>query len=215
MDSRQEGRGAACVMESREWYKDQYRKSLSIALLLAAVCLVQFVLLSGLVFFRTPPRYFAVTPDLRVLPVPSLEEPYITHAGLTNWAAEVVTRSIALNFLDWRRQLNDVRNCFTGKAFDNLLASYTSSGTLEAIRTKKLSTRATVEQAPVITDEKIVAGRRTWTIQVPIVVSYESSHGVEATQRLLAKLLVQRVPTTDNERGVQVVQLVYSPGGNG
>ena len=54
----------------------------------------------------------------------------------------------------------------------------------------------------------LVGGTATWRIEFPLVVSYESSQGVESTQRLVATVLVRRASTVKTPRGVVIQQAV-------
>ena len=56
--------------------------------------------------------------------------------------------------------------------------------------------------------QELVGGKATWRIEFPIVVSYESSQGVESTQKLLATVLVCRASTAKTPRGVVIQQVV-------
>jgi intracellular multiplication protein IcmL len=53
-----------------------------------------------------------------------------------------------------------------------------------------------------------VGGKATWKIEFPLVVSYESSQGVESTQNLMATVLVCRASTVTSPRGVVIQQVV-------
>jgi hypothetical protein len=48
---------------------------------------------------------------------------------------------------------------------------------------------------------------------MPLTLSYESSAGVVATQRLIAEIEVQRAPAAKNPRGVAIRQIVLTRGG--
>ena len=80
------------------------------------------------------------------------------------------------------------------------------------IREKRLSVSAVVTRAPVISASGLVGGRATWKVEFPLVVSYESSQGVESTQRLMATVLVARASTLTTPRGVVIQQVVLKRG---
>lgn len=76
------------------------------------------------------------------------------------------------------------------------------------IQDKRLSVSAVVTRAPVIIASGLIEGRATWKIEFPIVISYESSQGVESTQKLMATVLVRRAATVTTPRGVVIQQVV-------
>ena len=146
--------------------------------------------------------------DLRLAPLIPLDRPVLTQQGLLNWVSETITSSMSLDFLEWRKKLDNMRDNFDDAAYKSFLDSLQSSGILEMIKEKRLSASAIVTEAPVIIASGVVSGIATWRIEFPIIVSYESSQGVESTQHLLATVLVRRASTAKTPRGVVIQQVV-------
>ncbi|MDR2819010.1 MAG: DotI/IcmL family type IV secretion protein [Desulfovibrio sp.] len=199
---------AAMIIGGIGWYNAQYRRAMKLALglvlaLLAAVAVIAFLILT-----RPTPRYFAATQDLRLAPLIPLDKPVLTQQGLLNWVSETITNAVSLDFLEWRAKLTRVRENFEDEAFKSFVASLQSSGVLPMIQEKRLSVSAVVTRAPVIIASGLVGGKATWKIEFPIVVSYESSQGVESTQHLMATVLACRAPTVTTPRGVVIQQVV-------
>ena len=115
---------------------------------------------------------------------------------------------MSLNFLEWREKLESIRPHFEDEAFKSFLSSLQSSGILEMIQEKRLSASAVATRAPVIIASGLVGGKATWKIEFPLIVSYESSQGVESTQKLLATVLIRRASTAKTPRGVVIQQVV-------
>ena len=136
------------------------------------------------------------------------DQPLLTQEGLLTWASNAITGAMSLNFLEWREKLESIRPHFEDEAFKSFLASLKSSGILEMIQEKRLSASAVATRAPVIIASGLVGGRATWKIEFPLIVSYESSQGVESTQKLLATVLVCRASTAKTPRGVVIQQVV-------
>lgn len=199
---------AAAVIGGLAWYRTQFRRSMKLSLcLVAALCLSLSV--SALLLLNRPkPRYFAATPDLRLAPMVPLDQPLLTQEGLLTWVSNAITGAMSLNFLEWREKLESIRSHFEDEAFKSFLASLQSSGVLDMIRDKRLSASAVATRAPVIIASGLVGGKATWKIEFPLIVSYESSQGVESTQKLLATVLVCRASTTKTPRGVVIQQVV-------
>ncbi len=199
---------AAAVIGGLDWYRMQFRRSMKVSLcLVAALCLSLAV--SALLLLNQPkPRYFAATPDLRLAPMVPLDQPLLTQEGLLTWASNAITGAMSLNFLEWREKLESIRPHFEDEAFKSFLASLQSSGILDMIRDKRLSASAVATRAPVIIASGLVGGKATWRIEFPLIVSYESSQGVESTQKLLATVLVCRASTAKTPRGVVIQQVV-------
>ncbi|MDL2290880.1 DotI/IcmL family type IV secretion protein [Desulfovibrio sp. OttesenSCG-928-F20] len=169
---------------------------------------ISLAVIALLLLNQPGPRYFAATPDLRLAPLVPLDQPVLTQEGLLTWASDTITGSMSLNFLEWREKLESIRPSFDDEAFKSFLASLKSSGVLDMIREKRLSASAITTRAPVIIASGLVGGTATWRIEFPLVVSYESSQGVESTQRLVATVLVRRASTVKTPRGVVIQQAV-------
>ena len=192
------------------WYSSQYRRAMKLALALVLTLLAAVAVIVFLVMTRPTPRYFAATSDLRLAPLVPLDKPILTQQGLLNWVSETITitSAVSLDFLEWRDKLSRVRENFEDEAFRSFLTSLQSSGILDMIRDKRLSVSAVVTRAPVIIASGLVGGKATWKVEFPLVVSYESSQGVESTQHLMATVLVCRASTVTSPRGVVIQQVV-------
>ena len=190
------------------WYRTQFRRAMKLALALAVALIISIAAIALLLLNQPGPRYFAATPDLRIAPLVPLDQPVLTQEGLLTWASDTVTSAMSLNFLEWREKLESIRPNFDDEAFKSFLGSLQSSGILEMIREKRLSASAITTRAPVIIASGLVGGAATWRIEFPLVVSYESSQGVESTQRLVATILVRRASTVKTPRGVVIQQVV-------
>ena len=199
---------AATVIGGLDWYRAQFRRAMKLALALTVALCVSLGVAAILLLNQPKPRYFAATPDLRLAPMVPLDQPLLTQDGLLTWAANAITGAMSLNFLEWRGKLESIRPHFEDEAFKSFLASLKSSGILEMIQEKRLSASAVATRAPVIIASGLVGGRATWKIEFPLIVSYESSQGVESTQKLLATVLVCRASTAKTPRGVVIQQVV-------
>ena len=194
------------------WYRLQYQRAMKLAVGLVLVLLACAAAIGLLIIKQPAPRYFAATPDLRLAPLVPLDKPVLTQQGLLNWVTETVSNAVSLDFLEWREKLSRTREHFDEEAFKSFVASLNSSGILEMIRDKRLSVSAVVTRAPVIIASGLVGGKATWKIEFPLTVSYESSQGVESTQKLMATVLVARASTVTTPRGVVIQQIVLKRG---
>lgn len=200
--------GGAQVFGGLAWYRAQYYRAVKLCFVLGGGLAVSAGIIGVLLYARPAPRFFAATPDLRLAPLVPLDKPVLTQQGLLNWVSETITGAVSLDFLEWRETLTRTREHFDEDAYKSFLASLKSSGILEMIQDKRLSVSAVVTRAPVIIASGLIEGRATWKIEFPIVISYESSQGVESTQKLMATVLVRRASTVTTPRGVVIQQVV-------
>lgn len=195
---------AAVVIGGLDWYRTQFRRTMKLALGLSAALCMSIAVTTLLLLNQPRPQYFAATPDLRLAPMVPLDQPLLTQEGLLTWTVNAITGAMSLNFLEWREKLETLHDA----AYKSFLASLQSSGVLDMIRDKRLSASAIATRAPVIIASGLVGGKATWKIEFPLIVSYESSQGVENTQKLLATVLVCRASTAKTPRGVAIQQVV-------
>ena len=199
---------AAAVIGGLDWYRAQFHRAMKLTLALTVALCVSLGVAAILLLNQPKPQYFAATPDLRLAPMIPLDHPLLTQEGLLTWASNAITGAMSLNFLEWREKLESLRPHFDDAAYKSFLASLQSSGVLDMIRDKRLSASAVATRAPVIIASGLVGGKATWKVEFPLIVSYESSQGVESTQKLLATVLVCRASTAKTPRGVVIQQVV-------
>lgn len=190
------------------WYRTQYYRLMKLSLILGSGLCLSLAFSGWLFFSRPEPRFFAATPDLRLAPLVPLDKPVLTQQGLLNWATETICNAVSLDFLEWREKLTRTRENFSESAFQSFLDALKSSGILDMIKDKRLSASAVVTRAPVIIASGLIDGKASWRVEFPIILSYESSKGVEATQKLMATVLIRRAATVTTPRGVVVEQVV-------
>ena len=199
---------AAAVIGGLDWYRAQFHRAMKLALALTVALCASLGVAAILLLNQPKPQYFAATPDLRLAPMVPLDQPLLTQEGLLTWASNAITGAMSLNFLEWREKLESIRPLFEDEAFKSFLSSLQSSGILEMIQEKRLSASAVATRAPVIIASGLVGGKATWKVEFPLIVSYESSQGVESTQKLLATVLIRRASTAKTPRGVVIQQVV-------
>lgn len=199
----------ALTLESRDWHRQHYKKLLQATCIMGVVCcasllgnILQFVL-------RPHPVYFAQTTDNRLMPMPPLNEPYITNEGILSWAVETVIKTFSLDFNHWQQDLMEVQPQFTPGAFAELAKSLKAAQTVDLVVSKRLSMTTINTQAPIIAARGINQhGRYAWRLNFPVLITYESSQGVVNVQKLMAHVTIERVSTLDNVRGIQISQLL-------
>lgn len=198
------------LMGGLAWYRNNFRHAMKLILIMLIALCVALGIITFLILNQPKPQYFAATPDLRLAPLVPLDKPVLSQQGLLNWVSETITDAMSLDFLDWRKKLEAIRQNFDEDAYKSFLESMQSSGVLEMIQEKRLSASAIVTKAPVIIASGVIGDIATWRVEFPIIVSYESSQGVESTQHLMATVLVRRADTIKSPRGVVIQQIVLN-----
>ena len=71
-------------------------------------------------------------------------------------------------------------------------------------------TSAVITQMPVILNKSVIAGRYSWLVQMPVLITYTSA-SMSARRALIATMMISRVPVLGSSQGVQVTDMVLQP----
>lgn len=189
------------------FYRDGYRKSMSI-LLVSIILNLALTTLVGIQFFTKPaPVYFATQSNGSLIEIQPLNEPLIDQDMLLSWATRAAIASYSFNFVDWQNQLTSVQKYYTDTGFQNYTDALKKSGNLDTLIAKRLVAQATVVDVPRIVQQGLIQGRYAWKIQIPMLVKYTSA-SEELRQPVLVTMLIGRVPTTQKPEGIAIAQFV-------
>lgn len=184
-------------------YRNSYRKALSVAILLSGSAAVLGAILVMMSWREPQPQYYATTTNGVVAPLYSLSEPVLTSQFILEWASLAARKSFNLDFVHYQDQLNAAKPYFTPDGWSKFQGALKSSGMLDMVTGKKVVMSAIVSGAPVVLSQSVIHGRYTWTIQLPVLLSF-SSTSENRKMRYILTMNVQRVPTLDAAQGVQI-----------
>jgi intracellular multiplication protein IcmL len=194
----------------RDFYRDSYRKVVS---LLIFSVLIVLILSGGLFYVVThppKPQYFATTVNGRIMPLVPLQEPNLSTSALLQWANTAAIAAYTYNFVDYRAALQRASEYFTPEGWSAFMTALKNSNDLNALISKKLIVSAVATGAPVVLARGLLEGRYAWRIQMPMLVTYQSASEF-SQQTLLITMLVIRVSTFDSPRGIGINQFVATP----
>lgn len=193
------------VKARNDFYRDSYRKVMMGLLLSVGVVVVQMIVIWYLATHRPAPTYFATNADGGLIKLVPLDRPNMSTATIVQWATDAAVSAYTFDFSGYRRQLSQTQaRYFTSDGWKSFLRALESTKILDTVIKEKLIVNAAVTQAPVIKASGVVRGRYTWVIQMPMVVTYQSSNASNSVN-LLVTLTVERVSLLDSPRGVGVV----------
>jgi intracellular multiplication protein IcmL len=138
-----------------------------------------------------------------VTPLHSLSEPVLTSQYILEWASLAARKAFNLDFVHYEDQLAEAKPYFTPDGWDKFEAALKSSGLLESVTGKKLVMSAIVSGTPVVLNRAVIHGRFTWTMQLPVLVSFTSS-SENRKEPLIITMNVQRVPSLEAPQGIQI-----------
>lgn len=191
----------------RNFQRDGHRLVL-FALLVSVVLNAALVGAFGYIVTHPPaPQYFATTINGRITPLIPLDQPNMPPSTLLQWANAAATAAYTYNFVNYRQELQSASEFFTPDGWREFLNALTSSTNLNAVIEKKLVVNAVATGAPVILDQGVINGTYTWTIQMPMLVVYQSVSQV-ARQNVMVKMVIQRISTLNSARGIGISSFV-------
>lgn len=201
--------GLEAVRFRNQFYRDGYRRVLSILL-------ISFLINAALVAFiyyqyatRPTPTYFATNEDGTLKELIPLNEPYVNQEQLLSWASQAAIAAYSFNFLDYRSNLQNARKYFTPKGFDDYVKVLDSSGNLQTVIKNRLVVKPVITDVPIIVKEGLIAGEGVygWRIQIPMLIQYVSASD-KIEQPVLATLLIKRVSTLGSSEGIAIESFV-------
>lgn len=185
------------------FYRDSYRKLLSLLVLFIIIGIGLSVTLGYLTMNPTRSKYFASTENGDVIPLFSLSEPVITDTYLLQWAGLLARQVYNLNFDQLDQQEAALQKSFTKVGWQAYQHAVTQSNLVGSVKSSKLIVSAVEDGAAVIASKTIVEGRFHWAVQLPLLVTYTSASQV-VKERLMITLIISRVPVLSVPHGILV-----------
>ncbi len=195
-----------------DFYRDSYRKIMVVLLISVLLNIGLGAVLYYIVSHPPMPKYFATSINGRITPIIPINEPNQSDSSVLQWANQAAIASYTYNFVSYRKELQAASEFYTELGWEQFTSALESSNNLEAVKAKKLIVSAVATQAPVILKQGLLNGRYSWRIQMPLLVTYQSASQF-SQENYMVTLLVQRVSTFNNPRGIGISQIVVGPGG--
>lgn len=210
--SAEDVKGLGSVVVRNQYYRDGYRSLLKLVLIQGVVILGLIVALFFVVHSNQPEnRYFATTEDGRLVPMVALNQPNLSTPALMSWVAQSSTEVMTFGFNDYRRRLQEASRNFTRRGWESFTQALQRSRIIEMVEANQQVLSAAPRGAPVLQSEGLVNGRYQWTVQLPLVVTYQSG-AMTRQDKLLVTVVIVRVPRLESPNGVGIEQWIAVPG---
>ncbi|MCB1784380.1 MAG: type IVB secretion system apparatus protein IcmL/DotI [Alphaproteobacteria bacterium] len=203
--------GLATVIIRNEFYRDGYRSLLKITLLQALIILGLVCSVYYIVYVNQKEYvYFATTEDGRLIPMVPLDQPNLSAPALMSWVAQASTEVMTFGFSDYRRRLQEASRNFTKRGWESFTQALQRSRIIEMVEANQQVLTAAPKGAPIMESEGVVNGQYQWTVQVPLILTYQSG-AKTSNSGLLVTIVVVRVPRLESPNGVGIEQWVAVP----
>lgn len=199
------------IIKRNDFYKQNFKRLVTVLLVSS---IINVALLIGLMFSlssKPGESYFAVTNDGRLVQLEGTKSAQITDSIVISWVSQVVPRLYALDFLNYRSQLNDINKYFTNYGWNSYSTAF--KGVLDQIVKDKLVTRATLQDVPVVTAKGTINGVEAWKIQVPVMINFQQGKKEQTNEFILSLTVLQNPNAQTGELlGIsQVIEQPYTP----
>ena len=202
-------KAVAQARKRKHYTRDRYRTATKALIALMLLNLVLVAAVAGLTMTRDETiDYYAITCDSDPIRLSPLSSALVSARQLLDWTNEAASAAFNFNFVNWRAKMGELRPYFSVQGWGAFYNAFKKSQ-LDPVIAKKLMVTAVATDVPVIEHRGILNGRYTWRIAIPILVTYQSPS--DTTQkRMIARIVVSRVPTVQTARGIAIVQFNVS-----
>lgn len=204
---RQADEAVATVLAREAYTRERHYFLVRVILCLVVALIVQS---ATMLYMATRPpvnHYFSTDRDGRIQPLTPLDRPISSLTDLTTWVANSVVQSYTFDFANWRPQLSAAQVNFTPAGWKGFRGALESSGLLQSVIDKKFVMTAAPLSVPILLDRGIINGRYAYKLQMPMMVTYQSSEH-STSQSLMVDIIVVRQPETEHPRGLGIAQLI-------
>lgn len=203
---------AESALSRHETYQTGFKRMVYAVIAMAMVSTTSVGLAWWGLSSKPEPRYFATREDGGILPLTAVSQPMLSDSQISNFAVEAITRAMTMSFSNYRNDLAEASEYFVRPdGWNNYLTALQESGSLEFVQNRRLVSTAVANGATIVRSGVDSSGYYTWLVQVPMVVTYESSSETSKSN-ILAEILISRMPTWQMPRGVGIKQVVMRTG---
>lgn len=156
---------------------------------------------------RSQGRFFGVQPNNTEFELHWLSRPNVSTRALLSWASLAATATFSFDFVNYERDLENLKNYFTKTGYDSFLQALNEGKVISTLVDKKLIMTAVAIGPAIVTSEDEVKGYHIWKVEIPITVSYLSASNEEKATKLVT-LTITEVPTTEASKGIGIGQYV-------
>lgn len=189
----------------------QYRQRLG---LIALSLTLAFASLA--VFYTTakrikPPALLFIQADGGLSGIQADVLPNQSREAVKDWAREAVSKAYTLDFLNADRSLASAEPYFASDAWPVFRRTMAASPLRAEVLKNKLNVSIVARTAPIIDiTARDAGGEFAWKLLIPSTLSY-SGDAPTKVEDVLVRVTVVRVPTTENPKGLGVLQMTFGP----
>lgn len=187
--------------------------------LLAGLAIALFVSLcfnAWFIYRSQNVKIVALTPDMRVIPVQSLDKPLLTPAGLASYVERTLQETLTFNYANYKQVLAQQKANFSPEAFSAIMEGMKDY--LNNIESTQGIITCTVMETPRVLTKRVEGGRYSWVVETRIVIAVDSNSAVGGITgrgmtrlRYIVKANVVRADPTRIQSGAVIDKIIFYP----
>lgn len=205
----QEERGYA-VLWRNSWNIDVVTKALAVAVGSTAIALIAVTGFAWRTMNPPAPKYFAVKPSGRIIPIEPLNTPLLSDARVLAAVRNIIISAYSFDFSNIHRHMTHVQEHFAQGTWKQFYGSLTQNDIIQSTVQNRRTVSATPAAPPVIEAEHTLPdGRYGWKINMPIIVNYAAGNpNKQDTHYYSVTVVVVRTRPTSHPDGIEIKQFV-------
>lgn len=190
-----------------------YRYSILVFLFSLISLVSTFLMFIFIVRMPVPPQYVPINEDgsyIKLTPVDDCSSK--SEGEVKKFAKDAINVLYKYDYINYKEELQDGAQYFTGQGWNEYLDSLTKSDTLLAVTENKWIVTVNFEEAPEITKTPYVDDADqscTWEVKVPVDISYIGKTSTKQKGEVYAR--ISRVSVLKNPEGLGIKRLVFFP----
>jgi len=154
-------------------------------------------------------RFFATTPDGRVIPLVSLSEPMVHSNRMQSWIGQSLTNILSFGFNDYQQHFTRNRSYFTDQGWIEFQRELKRERLVETVKTQKIFIKSSPATPAILIEEGDKNGIYRWIYEVPMVMTYANDKAIKSSQKKV-RLVVERVSVKHNINGFALAGWAFS-----
>lgn len=190
-----------------DFYRDGINK-IFIALSIVTATIVLLLAMSFYLHTQKPrPVTFHTDSDGRVYPPIPIDRPFIKEADLVQWLNNVVSKSFSFDFVNYKTQVENLRQYYTENGYTKLLGVLNSYANPNQVQNAKLFINANAGGVPTIFNQGLIGNTYNWILHVPLELTYSSGEK-NTIANITLEITVIRVQINSELAGIAIDNVV-------
>ena len=195
-----------------EPFMREYRKKIGLTVLSIALA---FAGMSGLYLAAQriqPPPLVLLDAKGQAIELEAMTLPNQSREAVKDWAREAIQKTYTFDFSSTNQDFHGARQYFTSDAWEVFKKTFVTSKLVADVNKNKLTVSVVLHDDPIIEGvmQSKKEGEVAWKVLAPVTMSFSGDAPTE-TKTMLVRVTIVRVPTTENPKGLGVLQMTSGP----